>query len=338
MLFRLLVLMSFLAFGMAPALAAKRVALVIGNNSYANLSPERQLKKAVNDARAMRDTLAADLGFTVLYREDADCGAMNGLIKQVETVVGSSGSVDRKCLKPGDEFTDCDGCPAMVVVPSGSFTMGSPRSENERSDDEGPQHEVIIARPFAVGKFEVTFEEWDACVKDGGCGGYRPEDAGWGRGRRPVVNVSWDDAQAFVKWLSGESGVAYRLLSEAEWEYAARAGTTTAYATGASISTAEANFNNTLGGTAVVGSYDGNDFGLHDMHGNVWEWVQDCYEDSYKGAPNGRTARKDTSGCTFVYRGGSWFNDPAVLRSAVRGGDTPGGRGSHLGFRLARTF
>ena len=132
-------------------------------------------------------------------------------------------------LRPGETFSDCPDCPEMVVVPSGSFMMGSPESEEGRHNDEGPRHRVRIPAPFAVGKFEVTFSEWDACVSDGGCGGYRPKDEGWGRDRRPVINVNWKDAQRYVSWLSQKTGHGYRLLSEAEWEYVARAGTTTRY-------------------------------------------------------------------------------------------------------------
>ncbi len=130
-------------------------------------------------------------------------------------------------LAPGTVFRDGEECPEMVVIPAGEFMMGSPESEDGRYSNEGPQHMVTIARPIAVGKYEVTFEEWDACVTAGGCK-HKPDDAGWGRGGRPVINVSWDDAQAYLQWLSDKTGKPYRLLSEAEWEYAARAGTTTA--------------------------------------------------------------------------------------------------------------
>ena len=149
--------------------------------------------------------------------------------------------MQEQTLKPKDMFKECANCPEMVVVPAGSFTMGSPTSEPERSAEEGPQHMVTIARPFAVGRFEVTFDEWDACVADGGCNGYKPSDEGWGRGRRPVINVSWDDAKAYVAWLSKKTGKSYRLLSGAEYEYAMRAGTQTAYPWGNTVGTNNAN-------------------------------------------------------------------------------------------------
>jgi hypothetical protein len=183
----------------------------------------------------------------------------------------------------GREFRDCDACPIMVAIPPGKFLMGSPATEAGRFDHEGPQREVTIAKAFAVGKFEVTFDDWEACVAGGGCQtNTSPGDRGWGKGARPVINVSWNDAQDFVRWLSAKTGQTYRLFSEAEWEYAARAGTTTPFSFGATISTAQANYdgNHTYGGgvkgeyrekTAPVGSFPANAFGLHDMHGNVWE-------------------------------------------------------------------
>jgi formylglycine-generating enzyme required for sulfatase activity len=137
-----------------------------------------------------------------------------------------------RALKPKDSFKECNDCPVMLVVSAGSFTMGSPVGELGRYPDESPQHQVTIAQPFAVGRFSVTFDEWDACVADRGCNGYNPSDEGWERGRRPVIKVSWEDAQRYTAWLSRRAGRAYRLLSEAEFEYAARAGTPTAYPRG----------------------------------------------------------------------------------------------------------
>ena len=239
-------------------------------------------------------------------------------------------------LKAGETFRDCTECPQMVVIPAGSFTMGSPASEEGRDDDEGPQRRVTIAKPFAVGRFEVTFDEWDACVADGGCGGYRPEDEGWGRGRRPVINVSWHDAKAYLKWLSGKTGKDYRLLSEAEWEYAARAGTTTAYHWGDRFDKSKANNNGSK--TVPAGRYGANAFGLYDMHGNVWEWVEDCYHYSYNGAPVDGTAWTTGRCGNRVLRGGSWDGDPHDLRSALRTGLRPADRVYLIGFRVARSM
>ena len=246
-------------------------------------------------------------------------------------------------LEVGDVFRDCADCPEMVVVPSGSFMMGSPPSEEGRWDEEGPVHRVMIGARFAVGVYEVTFEEWDACVSAGGCGGYRPDDEGWGRGQRPVINVSWEDAQAYVAWLSGETGEAYRLLSEAEWEYVARAGTTTRYHWGDDIGRNLANcdgcgsrWDDEL--TSPVGSFGANAFGLYDVHGNVEEWVEDCWNDSYAGAPRDGSAWMSGYCSLHVLRGGSWYYLPRVLRAANRSWIDSGIRYDHVGFRVARPF
>ena len=250
---------------------------------------------------------------------------------------------------PGDTFRDCGDCPEMVVVPSGSFMMGSPSGEEERGDNEGPRHRVRIARAFAAGVFEVTFREWDACVSDGGCGGYRPDDK-WGRYEHPVINVSWDDARSYVEWLSGKTGKQYRMLSESEWEYAARAGTETAFHTGRTISTEEANYDGRSiygsgqkgqrwGKTTPVGSFEPNGFGLYDMHGNVWEWVEDCWNINYRRAPDDGSAWLRGDCGKRVMRGGAWFLPPDMLRSAMRYRDHSWSRTRHYyGFRVARTL
>ena len=272
-----------------------------------------------------------------------------------ETVVHGAAPTERRIAlarasrQPGERFRDCPTCPELVVVPAGWYRMGSPSHEENRSDDEGPVHRVTIAQPFAVGVYEVTVGEWDACVSGGGCNGYRPDDAGWGRGRRPVINVSWDDAQAYVRWLSRQTGQSYRLLSEAEWEYVARAGTTTPFHFGRTISPAQANYdgNYTYGGgrqgqyrerTVPVGSFRPNAFGLYDVHGNVWEWVQDCWNGSYAGAPSdGRVW--ETGDCRRrVLRGGSSDNNARNLRSAYRYRNTADNRNNDNGFRITRSL
>jgi formylglycine-generating enzyme required for sulfatase activity len=252
--------------------------------------------------------------------------------------------MQEKALKPGDTLKECTNCPEMMVVPPGNFVMGSPASEPGRSADEGPQHTVTIARPFAIGRFEVTFDDWDACAADGGCNRYKPSDEGWGRGRRPVINVSWDDAEAYIAWLSKTTGKPYRLLSGAEYEYATRAGTQTAYPWGDAIGTNNASCH-ACGSqwdakqTAPVGSFGANGFGLYDMVGNVREWTEDCYHETYNGAPTDGSAWIEGGNCyDRVVRGGSFLLAPAFLRSASRYWFASDYRLRYLGFRAARTL
>jgi formylglycine-generating enzyme required for sulfatase activity len=258
-------------------------------------------------------------------------------------------AIDRHCPGRKDSFKDCPECPEMVVVPAGEVMMGSRSNEEGRAGNEGPQHKVTIEKQFAVSKFETTFAEWGACVLAGGCK-HTPNDQGWGRGRRPVVDVSWEDARAYATWLSRETGLKYRLLTEAEWEYAARAGTTTAFSTGEMITGADANFDGShaYGGsrkgqyrksTVEVGSFLPNAFGLHDMHGNVWEWVEDCWHTDYKGGPSdGSSWTNRCNERSRALRGGSWIDPPRILRSAYRSRNVPGYRGGTVGFRVARTL
>ena len=279
------------------------------------------------------DLLAeADERFTVTLRDP-----------QNATIAGATatGTIvdDDAPVQPGNTFRDCGVCPELVLVPAGSYRMGSPATEAGRHADE-QQRSVTIPAAFAAGVHEITFAEWDACLAGGGCGGQRPDDGGWGRGRRPVVNVSWEDAQAYVAWLSAETGADYRLLTEAEWEYVARAGTTTPFHTGATISTDQANYDGLSAPygsgvrgayraqTITVGSFAPNAFGLHDVHGNVAELVQDCYEESSGGG--------STCGGR-VLRGGSWASRPELLRSAYRGWCAPNLRHHLNGFRVARS-
>ena len=193
-------------------------------------------------------------------------------------------------LQPGDSFRECATCPEMVVVPAGSFVMGSPAPEYGRGSNEGPQHTVTFAQTFAVGRFSVTFDEWDACVADGGCGSYPPPDQGWGRGRRPVTSVSLYDANGYLTWLSRKTGATYRLPSEAEREYFTRAGTTTPYWWGSTISPDQANYGRSVNQSLPVDSFLPNPWGLYQVHGNVSEWTGDCLHDNYVGAPTDGTA------------------------------------------------
>jgi formylglycine-generating enzyme required for sulfatase activity len=247
-----------------------------------------------------------------------------------------------RALKPGQAFRECaKDCPEMVVVPAGEFMMGSPTTEKGRYSNEDPQHRVTIGRPFAVSKFDVTFADWDACVSVRGCP--QVSDSGFGRGTRPVINVSWDDAQQYVAWFSKMTGKPYRLLSEAEWEYAARAGSTTAYFWGDEIGKGNANcegcgseWDNRQ--TSPVGSFKPNAFGLYDMAGNVWQWVQDCYYGNYDEAPTDGSSGT-LGGCSRrVVRGGCWDYAPLHLRSASRIGNPPGDRNRSFGFRVGRTL
>lgn len=249
----------------------------------------------------------------------------------------------------GERFRDCGICPEMVVVPAGDFTMGSPPDEVGRNENESPQRTVRIAA-FAAGRFEVTFDEWKACVSSGGCNGYQPGDYGYGEGTRPVIHVSMRDARLYAQWLSTETGESYRLLTEAEWEYAARAGTNGAYWWGAAASHEYANYGAPVccdglaagrdewARTSPVGSFPANAFGLHDMNGNVWEWVEDCYDYNYADAPTDGSAVTSRSDCAVgIGRGGSWDVDATTIRAAMRQPNYPRRRHDDWGFRVART-
>ncbi len=240
-------------------------------------------------------------------------------------------------LKAKDAFRECRDCPEMVVVPAGKFLMGSLPSQG--FDNEHPQHEVTIGRPFAVSKFEVTFDQWDACVAHGGCTAEAP-DAGFGRGTRPVINVSFDDFQDYLAWVSELTGRPYRLLSEAEWEYAARAGASTVYAFGddpAALGDYAWFVNNSALQTHPVGEKKPNAFGLYDMQGNVREWVEDCDHESYIGAPVDGSAWLGKDCPARIVRNGSWVSLADELTAAHRYGEATDYRvqGYMLGFRVA---
>ena len=239
----------------------------------------------------------------------------------------------------GTVFRDCPTCPELVVIPAGRFRMGCV-SGRDCQDNEVPVHNVEVPS-FALGVYEVTFEEYDrfaqATRRD------RPSDGSGDRGSRPVINVSWEDATTYAAWLSEETGEAYRLPSESEWEYAARAGTTTRYTWGDDIGRNRANCGTGCRdrwyGRTPTGSFEANAWGLHDVHGNVREWVEDCWHESYARAPRDGSAWTTGGTCTRrVIRDGSWYNSPRWLRSANRNGFDAEYRSNSVGFRVARTL
>jgi formylglycine-generating enzyme required for sulfatase activity len=304
--------------------------------------------------------------FTILAT--VACVALGGCAAGLQggSLFGGSSSAS---AQPGASFRDCATCPEMVVIPPGSFTMGSPAGEEFRRDHER-EHKVTIAYKFAVSKTEVTWDQWEACVRDGACDGAaidtalrldregkpNPDFKDWGRGNRPVVGVSWYDAQTYVGWLNKKTsaGDAYRLLSEAEWEYAARGGTTTAFPWGDKLDHNYGNFGIPgpgLGGkaegrdtwldqTAPTASFPANAFGLHDMHGNAFEWIEDCYEADLTKLPADGSANKTGSCSSRMFRSGSFISNPVMHRSANRvRGYAPTTRGrNYLTIRVAKTI
>ena len=299
-------------------------------------------EQAAVEALASDDDATTFKELCRIFKVEADDDAIAAALAEATGVAGirPDRMLQKETWNPGDTFQDCPECPKLVVVPSGSFMMGSPKNEKGRHADEGPVHEVRIGYQLAVGVYPVTFDEWDACVSGGGCCGYKPDDEGWGRGNRPVINVSWEDAKMYVEWLSWKTGKGYRLLSESEWEYVARAGTVTSYWWGDEIGKNRANCDecgSRWGGekTSPVDSFSANAFGLHDVHGNVWEWVEDCWNNGYGGS-------RGSSGSSFLSSvrsllgdiidhdeapmdGSAWKSGPVLLvdsELAVRAGAT----------------
>jgi formylglycine-generating enzyme required for sulfatase activity len=292
----------------------------------------------------------------------AALGACGDDQAKIPAAAEQSVQVAGRTLKPGDTFRDCETCPEMVVIPAGRFTMGSPANEPGHSPDEAPTHAVTLAKPFAVGKFEVTKAEYAAFVSatgftvGTGCYYFNgteqvvdPERSWTAPGyeqseRDPVVCLNWDEARAYLQWLSERAGAEYRLLSEAEWEYVARAGTTTARPWGAAIGRAQANCDGC--GTefdakrsAPVGTFPANAFGVHDMLGNAWERLEDCWHETYMGGPADGRAWTIAGVCTQrITRGGAWLSDAPDVRSALRNWDLATNRKYTLGFRVARAL
>lgn len=253
-------------------------------------------------------------------------------------------------LKAGEEFRDCLVCPSMVVAPAGKFMLGSTDAEHGHTKTEGPQTEVRFAKPFAIGKFEVTFDEWEVCVAEGGCR-RAPEDEGWGRRNRPVIDVSWIEiTNEYLPWLTKKTGHEYRLPSETEWEYAARAGSTTPFWWGSKITAQNANYDANhvykgggnkgpyRGRTSFVDTFTPNPWGLYNVHGNVWEWTADCWNPSHAGNPADGSARTTGICNRRVVRGGALFLKPEALRSAYRNWLSADIHYNDYGFRVARSI
>ena len=314
--------------------------LVTGPNG-----PEVTSSQGTDVASAENSSGAGASGMKLRERVEGDDSLVPAETR--EQVTDSAGSVEPSrddqaaaielAATPGRRFRDCDGCPEMIELPIGSYVMGSIGEEVGGFADEWPTHRVRIRYRLAVGVYEVTFGEWDICVAEGACDQHAADDQGWGRGRRPV-NVSWASAQEFLRWLGTKTGEEYRLLSEAEWEYAARAGTQTRYHFGDEISKSRANYGGNVDTAVTVGSYPANAFGLHDVHGNVWEWVADCWNDSYFDAPSDGSPWLTGDCGQRVVRGGSWVNDARTLRSALRYSLDAGHWSNGVGFRVARTI
>jgi formylglycine-generating enzyme required for sulfatase activity len=235
-------------------------------------------------------------------------------------------------FRPGTAIKDCEICPAVVVIPPGQFQMGSHRGD----DDERPVHLVTIPRPIAVGRFEVTFAEYDACVAGGGCRS-NVSDRGWGRGSNPVINVTWNDAVDYTRWLGAITGKRYRLPSESEWEYAARGGSQAEDVFGAGQANCEGCGSPWDGKRiAPVGRFAPNGYGLHDMLGNVWEWTLDCRNDNYRGAPPDGSPWQSGDCSRRSLRGGGWKDGANKARAAYRNKDPITDRDPDNGFRVVR--
>ena len=303
----------------------------------------RQLSDEINDVRGFE--AARKLDTIEAYQSYIDAFP-NG-----SSVAAALEAIDMLTLRPGKIFRDCTNCPAMVVVPAGSFWQGSEESSPHALNKEKPRRMVTFSEPFAVGVFELTLEQWDQCAAEGGCTEH-PRDNGWGRGTRPVIMVSWNDAQEYITWISKKTGQSYRLPSESEWEYIARAGEESEWLGGDAVHACE--FGNIAGNetglrwqhddcddpaameTLPVGSFNPNAFGVYDVIGNVAEWTLDCMNLSYLDAPADGSAWNRGICSSRMTRGGSWFTGTREIRLPARFNLKTGDRNDFTGFRLVR--
>jgi formylglycine-generating enzyme required for sulfatase activity len=266
---------------------------------------------------------------------DRPAGAADGGVVSDSQIDEVDDSAKAAVDAPGNGFRDCSVCPEMIVVPAGTFLMGSSPSERGHSPAEAPRRQVTIETPFAISKYEITKGEWQACLAEYGCldwQSYRHE----GAERLPATGLPWKVIPGYLGWLNKKTGQNYRLPTEAEWEYVARAGTTTTYAFGEELTPAQANFGDRIGDPVEVGSYPPNAWGVHDMHGNVGELVDDCWHESYAAPTDGSAWTPD---CLLrVVRGGSWESAAEAVRSASRSYDVDANAGIRIGFRVVRTI
>lgn len=257
----------------------------------------------------------------------------------IALLCGAPGNVsvaDEPVKSPGAVFSDCDQCPELVVVPAGNFLMGDVSGTG--LPNERPAHQVAIPYAFAVGMYEITYAQWDVCFSEGACS-HSPTDDNWGRGNRAVAYVNWADAAEYIDWISDKTGKPYRLLTEAEWEFVTRAGTTTSYPWGDDLGSGNAvclscNVGSVM--TIEVGQLPPNQFGIYDTVGSQKEWVQDCWNATYEGSPTDGSARIVGDCTRHAVRGGAWYDSARFLRSASRAGAIAEERIPIIGFRVAR--
>lgn len=255
------------------------------------------------------------------------------------SVLGGTVGAQNDSSGEGSRFAgikDCDTCPELAIIPPGEFTMGT----NSRHKYERPAHKRTIEKAFAIGIYEVTFDQWKVCFDEGACGEKFPSDHNWGMGNRPVINVTWHDVELYLDWLSKKTGKTYRLPTEAEWEYAARAGSTGEYWWGDEIGSKRANCRDCAPKIShqsePVDSFQPNPWGLYNVHGNVWEWTQDCWNKTYDGTPTGQEAWLEGDCRQRVMRSGSWYYFSKNLRSAWRAKNHSQVRSYGIGFRVVR--
>jgi formylglycine-generating enzyme required for sulfatase activity len=335
--------------------ASAAAAALEGNTDEVSSSAADEASSSAADEAGSSAADAADAA------DEASSSAADEASSSSEAKVATAATAETGEAGDGSSFKDCAACPEMVAIPAGRLMTAELQAAGAASaGDALSRHPVAIA-PFALGRFEITFDDWQACAADGGCS-TSPSDEGWGRGRRPVIKVTWHDIKGqYLPWLSRKAGSVYRLPTEAEWEYAARGGPSAPAgqkfsinsdesrvceygnmadlsAKGAESGWIEAPCKDGFAETAPVGSLKPNSLNLYDMHGNVWEWVEDCWNGDDPDAPPGGTAPTEGDCSLRVVRGGSWSTDVGRMRSSDRGWNRPNAGSSSIGFRVAKSL